>query len=325
MRLHYISLLVVGASLENAKSNIVPTELTLSTAASLTAGKNDVPVLRFIRTSVIAGKDDEDGEQSATVHRDDGERTFSFNSLINVDALKTKVTTLKLGMFGNNPVEYAFRNKLYKILDAGKVGSTKDVAEGLQIALRKSWLSKINDSPLNIYKELEPGSKLDDILTSPNLQVWTRYLDQYNAAHPDRKMDEIEVLLDSYDEKDVFEMLEAAKEVEGTKKLATKLQMQQRKYWVKNNYSPKEVFRVVEHGRKLDDILTSPYWPVWTRYLDEYNTANSGHEMDEITVLLGSFDQKAVFGMLEAAKEAEGTQKLATKLQGLVGDGVLPS
>ncbi|RMX67309.1 hypothetical protein DD238_003208 [Peronospora effusa] len=128
-------------------------------------------------------------------------------------------------------------------------------------------------------------------------------------------MDEIEVLLDSYDEKDVYEMLEAAKEVEGTKKLATKLQMQQRKYWVKNNYSPKEVFRVVEHGRKLDDILTSPYWPVWTRYLDEYNTANSGHEMDEITVLLGNFDQKAVFGMLEAAKEGEGTKKLATKLQ----------
>ncbi|CAI5703812.1 unnamed protein product [Peronospora effusa] len=188
MRLHYISLLVVGASLKNAKSNIVPTELTPSTAASLTAGKNDVPVLRFIRTSVIADKDDEDGEQSATVHRDDGERTFSFNSLINVDALKTKVTTLKLGMFGNNPVEYAFRkyglmkaednllkhkkfnkwftqtkklyplvynekavstllryysdSKLYKILNAGKVGSTKDVAEGLQNALRKSWLSK---------------------------------------------------------------------------------------------------------------------------------------------------------------------------------------
>ncbi|CAH0487152.1 unnamed protein product [Peronospora farinosa] len=130
MRLHYISLLVVGASLENAKSNIVPTELTLSTAASLTAGKNDVPVLRFIRTSVIAGKDDEDGEQSATVHRDDGERTFSFNSLINVDALKTKVTTLKLGMFGNNPVEYAFRK--YGLMKAeDNYLSTKSLTNGL--------------------------------------------------------------------------------------------------------------------------------------------------------------------------------------------------
>lgn len=54
MRLHYISLLVAGAFFGSAKANSVATDSTPSTAASLdslTTGKDDEPVLRFLRTT----------------------------------------------------------------------------------------------------------------------------------------------------------------------------------------------------------------------------------------------------------------------------------
>ncbi|CAI5746953.1 unnamed protein product [Peronospora destructor] len=144
--------------------------------------------------------------------------------------------------------------ELYKIL----AESTKDVAKGLQNALIKRC---------------------------PNLPVWIKYMDDYNEKNGGQKTDAIEALLDSYNEKAVVIMLQEAKKVEGAEKLATKLQKELTEYWLKEkNYSLLDVFRVMQHGRELEDVLTSPYLLVWTRYLDEYNTANPGHEMDEIRV-----------------------------------------
>ncbi|UIZ26482.1 hypothetical protein KXD40_002508 [Peronospora effusa] len=381
MRFHYVSLLVAGASFESASANSAPTDTTPSTAAlanSLTAGKDDVFVVRFLRTSVTADYNDELGEQFATVHEDDKERMISFNSL---DAFKSKLTTLKTKLNGN-PLKHAFRKyglrkakdqllehekfnewftktkelhpqnfkeeailvlkhyysdgELYKILDAGKAKSaevldarkgestevlnaekgesTENVAKGLQVALINSWLAD-NVKPLDVFKNVEQASKLDDILTSPNLPVWTGYLKDYNIANPGHAMDEIRVLVNNYDEKAVFGMLEAAKEVEGTKKLATIWQEQQMKYWVDQKYSPAQVFSIMEHGRKLDDIFTSPYWPVWTKYLKDYNIKNPGHEMDEIRVLLDNYDEIAVLDMIQSTKKNPATKEVATKLQ----------
>ncbi|CAI5734266.1 unnamed protein product [Peronospora farinosa] len=65
----------------------------------------------------------------------------------------------------------------------------------------------------------------------------------------------------------------------------------------------------MEHGRKLDDIFTSPYWPVWTKHLKDYNIKNPGHEMDEIRVLLDNYDENAVLDMIQSTKKNPATKE----------------
>ncbi|CAI5703928.1 unnamed protein product [Peronospora effusa] len=348
MRFHYVSLLVAGASFESASANSAPTDTTPSTATlanSLTAGKDDVFVVRKddffqfsrrLQVEIDDVKTKLNGNPLKHAFRKYGLRKAK-DQLLEHEKFNewfTKTKELHPQNFKEEAIlvlkHYYSDGELYKILDAGKAKSaevldarkgestevlnaekgesTENVAKGLQVALINSWLAD-NVKPLDVFKNVEQASKLDDILTSPNLPVWTGYLKDYNIANPGHAMDEIRVLVNNYDEKAVFGMLEAAKEVEGTKKLATIWQEQQMKYWVDQKYSPAQVFSIMEHGRKLDDIFTSPYWPVWTKYLKDYNIKNPGHEMDEIRVLLDNYDEIAVLDMIQSTKKNPATKE----------------
>ena len=107
MRLHYVSLLVAEAIIGNAKANSAPRDLTPRTTASidsLTAGTDDVPVLRFMRTTVIADEDMQHGEQFATLHKNNEERVSSLDALLEPNAFKsTFKSTLKKFLSNDDP------------------------------------------------------------------------------------------------------------------------------------------------------------------------------------------------------------------------------
>ena len=58
-----------------------------------------------------------------------------------------------------------------------------------------------------------------------------------------------------YKEEDLFQMLQAAKG-RHVATLATELQEQLIPYWLDKKYGVHQVIKVVEHGRKLDNVLT---------------------------------------------------------------------
>ncbi|RMX63555.1 hypothetical protein DD238_006717 [Peronospora effusa] len=154
----------------------------------------------------------------------------------------------------------------------------------------------------------------EDTMTSwdKKLPVWSKYVEEYNTANPNRKIDEFIVLLGYSGGKVVFKMIQSAKKNPATKEVATALQEKLIRKWLNEKVFPIQIFEIVETG-KLEDVLTSPYLPVWTRYLEEYNALSYVRNMDEVDVLLRYYKKGAVFRMLEEAKKDERTKNMAKK------------
>ena len=162
MRLHYVSLLVAEAIIGNAKANSAPRDLTPPTTASvdsLTAGTEDVPVLRFMRTTVIADEDMQHGEQFATLHKNNEERVSPLDALLEPNAFKSTWKKFVMKISSNDDpaliyhknfnkwyektkdskkalstlVNYYGEDNLYTVLDAWNVDSiTKEATNHLQ-------------------------------------------------------------------------------------------------------------------------------------------------------------------------------------------------
>ena len=355
MRL-YVYLMVTEAFVRNLNANSTPIGSTLSTSASvdsLTAGKDDVPVLRYLRTTVIADEDKKYEGQFATSH---DERGFSFDALSNIDALKSTWKTFWMRILDDKPVELAFRSnglmkakgalvqhknfkkwyesvkdnekalntllqyytkdQLYPVLDAWKIDPTKKVTKGILIGVSNKEVAKAlqhelierwwaaRDTPLIVFKNMGLQMKLENILTNPNFIKWTEYLDRYNKESLDDTTNEINVLIENYNEKAVVEMLQAANAVGDTKDLTTKLQMQLIQRWLRSDVSPIDLLNKLKREGE-QDLLNSPNLPLWIRYVKTYNTVNDIFDTSEIEVMLQRFDEARVAEMLIKAKEAK--------------------
>ena len=269
MRLHYVSLLVAGAFFRSAKANsalIGSTPTTASSVDSLTAEKDDVFVLRFLRTTIAVDEDDKDGEQSTIAQKTDEERAFSFDFRASIDALKSKVQTLLLRIFDSKAVEKAFEK--HGLMEAGE--------SLLELEEFNKWLEET--------KKLRPLNFNDEAVST---------------------------LLRYYKDDVLYKILDA----KNTEEVVTDLQNALIKSWLTKNKSPIDVFKIVEQDSKLDDILTSPSLPVWTKYLDDYNKGNIGHKMNEFEVLVRCYGETAVSEMLKAMKKVGSTNELVAKLQ----------
>ncbi|CAI5734269.1 unnamed protein product [Peronospora farinosa] len=123
----------------------------------------------------------------------------------------------------------------------------------------------------------------EDTMTSwdKKLPVWSKYVEEYNTANPNRKIDEFTVLLGYSGGKVVFKMIQSAKKNPATKEVATALQE-----------------KLI---RNLDQIPR------------RYNALSYVRKMDEVDVLLHYYKKGAVFRMLEEAKKDERTKNMAKK------------
>ncbi|KUF81837.1 hypothetical protein AM588_10000305 [Phytophthora nicotianae] len=104
-------------------------------------------------------------------------------------------------------------------------------------------------------------------------------------------------------------------EASTTEALARKLRMEQIQRWMTDGKTPGYVFKMFMVDSKVDELLTNPQFIAWTKYVDEFNAKNPANKASMIPPIVTHYGDDAVFGMLEAAKKVQSTEKLASKLQ----------
>ncbi|EGZ06788.1 hypothetical protein PHYSODRAFT_459616, partial [Phytophthora sojae] len=83
--------------------------------------------------------------------------------------------------------------------------------------------------------------------------------------------------------------------------------------WLKSGRSSTGVFVDLLIDSKVDEVLTSPNFKIWARYVAKTHKQNQHAEI--VRILTGRVEDKELAAMLQAAKGVRGTKSIASKLQ----------
>ena len=119
------------------------------------------------------------------------------------------------------------------------------------------------------------GREQEDIVPNwrESLLVWSNRFNDSNGRSEDEMKAIIDLLRVKYDDRTVFKLLKSVNEDLATNDVATKCQEQLIEKWSNVHLDPVDVLKAGERERKLEDVLTSPHFAVWAKYLVSYSKA----------------------------------------------------
>nr|QPM65698.1 RxLR23-2 [Phytophthora capsici] len=179
---------------------------------------------------------------------------------------------------------------------AKQADKTYGVALRLQGEQMKLWRREglTTDMLFKIYK-LDDGAT--NLLENPGIKIWMRYADE---LFPGDSTLLFKKLQKTYSDEALSKILINGKTVASTEKLASDLQNQQLRYWLKDLVPPEKAFQLLSLNKGADDVFGSPQLQTWIRYNAAYAKQNPyAHKATLIDTLLENFDTAAMVKMLK--------------------------
>lgn len=153
---------------------------------------------------------------------------------------------------------------------AKNVPSTRVVATKLQADQMKFWWSN-KQSPDDVFKLSKLNHAANNPLSNPNLNVWINYLNAVNSrVRPGRESVMIKTFTTAYGDKRLAELLEAAKAVPGTEKIAMSLQVAQSNVWMMRRINPNKVYLKIFNLKPHATTIPEPYRTILNQYHNFY-------------------------------------------------------
>eukprot|EP00644_Phytophthora_capsici_P018547 jgi/Phyca11/127980/e_gw1.73.178.1 len=93
-------------------------------------------------------------------------------------------------------------------------------------------------------------------------------------------------------------------------------------FWIHRKETPDNViaFRYLHLREAGTEVLSSPKFELWVKYLDDWNNAYPSKKTTMIDELLGNYHSMGLVPILEAAEKVPSTKKLASQLQDALVD-----
>ncbi|CAI5715235.1 unnamed protein product [Peronospora effusa] len=157
--------------------------------------------------------------------------------------------------------------------------------------------------------------KAENVLRHPT-NFAGQFVKQFNLANPESRTSLIKVLTNHYGEYGMFKIIEAAKQVPDTARLARRLQEEQFQYWLGAKRNPRNVFALMKLDKAGEKLFEKPEIITWVEYLDQYNKMYAG-KLGPVSLLflMSKNNEKTFVHMLIAAKEVPSTEELAVRVQ----------
>ncbi|ETL85002.1 hypothetical protein L917_15326 [Phytophthora nicotianae] len=196
------------------------------------------------------------------------------------------------------------------LLTAKETDSTKDLAtklEGLQL---KSW-ADAGKTPDNVFKFLSLEKAGTKAFANPQFARWTDFISQSKTQNADMAM--YITLGTHYSDEALAKMFAAAKEVESTKTLATRMEGIQLTNWVHAEKSPDYVFKTLALDKMGAKGFENPQFARWTEFITKANTKDP--EAAVYATLGAHYSDEALAKMLAAGIKVESTENLAANLR----------
>ncbi|KAJ8523767.1 hypothetical protein ON010_g17351 [Phytophthora cinnamomi] len=200
------------------------------------------------------------------------------------------------------------------IVAAKKSATTQSIATKLESAQMQSWLAA-RKSPDDMFQILKLNKAGDDLLSNPLLPVWTDYMKLSNNESPITRTTLIATMTKHYGDSGVSRIIEAARKVPATQNTAKRLEMEQVQLWLKKGRTPDDTFTLLSLDRAGENLLASPQFNTWAKYINYYNKENPDEKTTLIAKLMTHFDDEELTPILVAASKVPSTKATATKLQ----------
>ncbi|OWZ06139.1 RxLR effector protein [Phytophthora megakarya] len=206
---------------------------------------------------------------------------------------------------------------LSKMLNiAMKDKSTQTLAIKLQGQRLENWKTG-NVDPLRVLQLLKLDQR--DILKNPMLVSWMKYMDDFNARNPTKKM----TMFDTFshylmNDRRLAKLLETGQKIPATKEISLALQLEWFAKWERMKFTPNDAFKAV--GLKgtyeaTGPLLSDPALYFWARYLTEFNQKHPSARTSLIDTLRRNYADEAIVDMIVAAKVVPTTKHSAENLE----------
>uniref|UniRef100_H3H5M3 RxLR effector PexRD54 WY domain-containing protein n=1 Tax=Phytophthora ramorum TaxID=164328 RepID=H3H5M3_PHYRM len=231
-----------------------------------------------------------------------------------VDDLSAKYPAKATSAISTLTTQYG-DDALYKLLEsAKKLPRTENLATRLQAEQMQHWAT-VGKSPDDVFRLFDLRRAGSSLLTYPKFTSWTTYVDNVNALNPEKATSMIPTLTAYYGETLLFKMLDADKKSDVTKSIATKLEAQQLQGWLKSGNTPDSAFVHMGLGDVGDNVLASPLFSTWVKYLDDFNAQYSAKETTLFHVLTKRFEDEPLAKIIAFGKTLDSTKAVAAKLE----------
>ncbi|KAG6946505.1 hypothetical protein JG688_00016006 [Phytophthora aleatoria] len=222
----------------------------------------------------------------------------------NPSKLSTLISTLET-RFSDRP--------LLQILErAKKFLRMESAAAKLQTEkMQTIFASKI--SPKEAFHVLGLYTMGDSVLSNTVLKEWKGYVKIYNKANPQQRESWFEPLRIYYQH--IERMIEAAKQNPTTAEMTKKAENAHHNYWLDQGKAPSDVFPFLFPKKLTEDILATPTFGIWTKYLENYNKQYPEQKTTMIDRLRANYNDLNILSMLNAEKNDRGMDKLVDDLK----------
>ncbi|OWZ07686.1 RxLR effector protein [Phytophthora megakarya] len=177
-----------------------------------------------------------------------------------------------------------------------------------------------NTNPDSVFKWLELDKAGDDLLTNPQFTYWLQYVHDFNRQPVNIEegiASSINIIRKYFDDDLVLaKMIHAATKDPKTQKLAQRMELDLLKGWMINPNSPDAVFLRLKLDEAGENVFQSPFWKMYTEFLERYNKANpKTTQFTMVSAFRRISGDEELAKLLMAAEKVPSTKELATKLQ----------
>ncbi|KAG3182758.1 hypothetical protein C6341_g5790 [Phytophthora cactorum] len=175
-----------------------------------------------------------------------------------------------------------------------------------------NWANK-EMSPDYVFLKLKLDKDGKQLFDNPDINVWAAYANAVVKSNPEEAM--LTTLKARYSDDVLAKMFDAGKKVTQSNSVATKLQTQQMENWMAAKNKPNDVFKILLLDKAGDQLLASPRFQTWSKFISYYNKENPGDATTVMEKLTYHIGDEEIMRILEAARKVPSTEKAATKLQ----------
>ncbi|KAK1945484.1 hypothetical protein P3T76_002532 [Phytophthora citrophthora] len=180
--------------------------------------------------------------------------------------------------------------------------SSKVTDEQLQ-----KWLD-IGTSADIVFYRMKLNKARSWIFSYPQFKNWVQYADNLSGTAA------ISTLTAQFGDDELYHILHMAKIYSTSKELASRLQIDQVKHWVRVGKDPDEVFKLYSLNSAGRGLLRSSQFSAWTKYVDDLNAKHEG-AISIIPTLRKYYSDADLFKMAEAAKNVYDFKSMGLKLE----------
>ncbi|EGZ15152.1 hypothetical protein PHYSODRAFT_286256 [Phytophthora sojae] len=193
---------------------------------------------------------------------------------------------------------------------AGNVPSTSKISYRLRRELIDSWESAAESSD-DVFKMLKLDEAGIKLFVSPQLNTWYSYVRMTYTIKPKEEM--IRVLTDKYGYDGLSKIfLASTPRVSRMRDIALELETAMGKMWGK---TPEHIFKLLKLDAGVDTLLTNPNVKTLSGYIERYNLKNPDQHTTWMELFTKFYGTKAMWNMIEKAKNVQQTKAIAAKWQ----------